>query len=140
MNASVVTPLSLPFDSHVFIVEDNAPKQEEQQGRQRNQTPQNATHTVDFHPLLPAACRAQDLSGQMQLPTASLSFLQRQLGVNRLNQLHNILYIIAQAMPPHPLHRQKLFGRAIMVTEDVAMHLVYYSNMILIKPMPRYLL
>jgi len=76
----------------------------------------------------------------MKLPTASLDFLDRQLSVDKLNWLHNDLYIIAQPMPPRPLHRQKLLGRSIMVTEEVEMHLVYYSNNILIKPMPRYLL
>src|SRR5437764_730142 len=139
MSAPVVTHLPLPFDPHVFMVRDNTPKPEEEQPQLLKQNPPNAAHAVDFAPLLPAAYRAQDNSGQMQLPIASLDFLQRELSVDKLNQLHNHLYIIAQAMPPHPLQRQKLFGRGIMVTDNVAMHLVYYSNNILIKPMPRYL-
>jgi hypothetical protein len=141
MNALVVTRLKLPFDSHVFTVENKEPSKEDQQQQlQPNQNPQNAAKLVDFSPLLPAACRAPDHSDSMQLPVVDLAFLQRQLSVDKLNQLHNNLYLISEPMAPRPLHRQKLLGRGIMVTEEVEMHLVYYSNIILIKPMPRFLL
>lgn len=40
----------------------------------------------------------------------------------------------------NPLHRQKVKGREIIVTEDPRLHLVWIHDRIFIKPLPRYLL
>ncbi|EON65746.1 hypothetical protein W97_04985 [Coniosporium apollinis CBS 100218] len=40
----------------------------------------------------------------------------------------------------NPLHRQKVKGREIVVTEDPRLHLVWIHDRIFIKPLPRYLL
>ncbi|KAK4118768.1 hypothetical protein N657DRAFT_667027 [Parathielavia appendiculata] len=39
-----------------------------------------------------------------------------------------------------PLHRQRIKGREILVTEDPRLHLVWIHDRIFIKPIPRYLL
>ncbi|EDN97567.1 hypothetical protein SS1G_12419 [Sclerotinia sclerotiorum 1980 UF-70] len=39
-----------------------------------------------------------------------------------------------------PLHRQKVKGRDIVITEDPRLHLVWYHDRIFIKPLPKYLL
>ncbi|KUL81415.1 hypothetical protein ZTR_10223, partial [Talaromyces verruculosus] len=38
-----------------------------------------------------------------------------------------------------PLHRQKVKGRQIVITEDPRLHLVWIDNRIFLKPLPRYL-
>ncbi|KAK4991375.1 hypothetical protein LTR66_006560 [Elasticomyces elasticus] len=40
----------------------------------------------------------------------------------------------------NPLHRQRVKGREIVVTEDPRLHLVWIHDRIFIKPLPRYLL
>lgn len=40
----------------------------------------------------------------------------------------------------NPLHRQKVKGRNIIITEEPRLHLVWIYNRIFIKPLPRYLL
>lgn len=39
-----------------------------------------------------------------------------------------------------PLHKQRIKGREIMITEDPRLHLVWIHNRVFIKPIPRYLL
>ncbi|KAL8393542.1 hypothetical protein RB595_003328 [Gaeumannomyces hyphopodioides] len=39
-----------------------------------------------------------------------------------------------------PLHRQKIKGRDILITEDPRLHLVWIHDRIFVKPIPRYLL
>jgi hypothetical protein len=38
------------------------------------------------------------------------------------------------------LHRQRVKGREVIVTEEPRLHLVWIHNRIFIKPLPRYLL
>jgi len=40
----------------------------------------------------------------------------------------------------NPLHRQRVKGREIVITEEPRLHLVWYHDRIYIKPLPRYLL
>jgi hypothetical protein len=40
----------------------------------------------------------------------------------------------------NPLHRQRIKGREIIVTEEPRLHLVWYHDRIFIKPLPKYLL
>ncbi|KAF1952143.1 hypothetical protein CC80DRAFT_538356 [Byssothecium circinans] len=40
----------------------------------------------------------------------------------------------------NPLHRQRVKGREIVVTEEPRLHLVWIHNRIFVKPLPRYLL
>ncbi|KAH8696949.1 hypothetical protein GQ44DRAFT_744375 [Phaeosphaeriaceae sp. PMI808] len=40
----------------------------------------------------------------------------------------------------NPLHRQRVKGREIIITEEPRLHLVWIHNRIFIKPLPRYLL
>lgn len=43
-------------------------------------------------------------------------------------------------MPPRPLHLQRIKMRETFVTEQMDLHLVWYSKRIYIKPIPRFLL
>lgn len=39
-----------------------------------------------------------------------------------------------------PLHRQRVKGREIIITEDPRLHLIWYHDRIFIKPLPKYIL
>jgi hypothetical protein len=58
----------------------------------------------------------------------------------RLNVIHQHLWLAGLPNAARPLHRQKLLGRNISVTEDPDEHLVWFENQIFIKPLPDFLL
>lgn len=58
----------------------------------------------------------------------------------RLNAIHHLLWLAGLPNAARPLHRQKLLGRSILVTEDPDEHLVWFEAQIFVKPLPEYLL
>lgn len=58
----------------------------------------------------------------------------------RLNDIHQHLWLAGLPNAARPLHRQKLIGRTILVTEDSDEHLVWFEAQIFIKPLPDFLL
>jgi hypothetical protein len=58
----------------------------------------------------------------------------------RLNAIHQHLWLAGLPNAARPLHRQKLLGRNISVTEDPDEHLVWFETQIFIKPLPDFLL
>ncbi|KAL6722061.1 hypothetical protein ACLMJK_001166 [Lecanora helva] len=91
-----------------------------------------------FDDLLPASQRTWD--DDIQSPTASMEFLKKELGVDRLNDIHQWLWLVGRPMPPRPLHYQKAVGRNIIVHEQIDLHLTWNEQSIFLKPIPRYLL
>lgn len=87
--------------------------------------------------LLPATSRVQD---DIVIPQSDTEFLERELLVKRLNDIHDLLWICGRPMPPRPLHHQRLLSRDIVICEDVALHMVWWRNRIFLKPLPPYLL
>ncbi|KAF2261461.1 hypothetical protein CC78DRAFT_427131, partial [Lojkania enalia] len=66
--------------------------------------------------------------------------LRADLSVDRLNQLHAHLWWTGIPQAARPLHRQKMWGRQITVTEQADLHLLWVDDHIFIKPLPTYLL
>ncbi|USP74944.1 hypothetical protein yc1106_02218 [Curvularia clavata] len=73
-------------------------------------------------------------------PTKSpVEFLSLDLRTPRLNAIHRYLWLAGLPNAARPLHRQKLLGRSILVTEDPSEHLVWFESHIFVKPLPDYL-
>ncbi|KAF2814950.1 uncharacterized protein BDZ99DRAFT_458909 [Mytilinidion resinicola] len=66
--------------------------------------------------------------------------LALELKTLRLNDIHQHLWLAGLPTAARPLHRQKLLGRNILVTEDPDEHLVWFESDIFIKPLPDFLL
>ncbi|KAK1691275.1 hypothetical protein BDP55DRAFT_700766 [Colletotrichum godetiae] len=89
--------------------------------------------------LLPASERTP--SGNLSAPAERVSeWLDRELNLHRLTDLFDSLWFAGRPMPPHPLHLQRFFGREIVVTEHMDLHLVWGGGRTFMKPLPRYLL
>ncbi|KAI9933585.1 hypothetical protein ASPWEDRAFT_30422 [Aspergillus wentii DTO 134E9] len=69
-------------------------------------------------------------------------FLSDQLLTPRLNELYPIFWMVATRKSDHiyALHHQIVRGRDIIPSEDPGLHLIWYYDIIYVKPMPRYLL
>ena len=70
------------------------------------------------------------------------TFLRREFDLADLERLAPRLWMMTMQSSSNisPLHRQRVKGREVIVTEDPRLHLVWYYNRIYIKPLPRYLL
>lgn len=67
-------------------------------------------------------------------------FLQKDLDLSRLNKVHSHLWMCGRPMRARPLHRYKMYGYEIFGTQQMDLHLLQYSNKLLVKPLPEYLL
>lgn len=67
-------------------------------------------------------------------------YMDWDLKTPRLNDIHEYLWLAGLPSAARPLHRQKVLGRSITITEDTDEHLVWFENQIFIKPLPDYLL
>jgi hypothetical protein len=92
---------------------------------------------------IPAAYHGRE-HGQRVLCTIEednfLSWLQHDLEVSRLNQIHKHLWMVGLPQICRTLHEQVMIGREIVITERADLHLVWFNNTIFIKPLPDYLL
>ncbi|KAF7502177.1 hypothetical protein GJ744_006773 [Endocarpon pusillum] len=67
-------------------------------------------------------------------------YLTLDLQTPKLNAIHQHLWLAGLSSAARPLHRQKLLGRILLVTEDPNEHLVWFETQLFIKPLPDYLL
>lgn len=67
-------------------------------------------------------------------------FLEQDLDVSRLNRIHEYLWMAGRPLDARTLVKQRMMGYAITVTEQADLHLLKYTDRILIKPLPEYLL
>ena len=67
-------------------------------------------------------------------------YLHVDLKTPRINAIHHHLWLAGLPDAARPLHRQRLLGRSIFVTEDPDEHLVWFEAQIFVKPLPVYLL
>ncbi|KAL9071597.1 MAG: hypothetical protein Q9161_004164 [Pseudevernia consocians] len=69
-------------------------------------------------------------------------FLRAELETPILDELFPHLWLVGAQSSERvdPLHRQKIKGRRVVITEDPKLHLVWYSDAIYIKPIPQCLL
>ncbi|KAF2137734.1 uncharacterized protein K452DRAFT_329087 [Aplosporella prunicola CBS 121167] len=68
------------------------------------------------------------------------SYLYAQLETQKVNAVHQHLWLAGLPRPARPLHRQQVLQRAITIAEDPNQHLVWHESCIYIKPLPPYLL
>lgn len=84
------------------------------------------------------------LPGHPQIPLSndSLQFLNNELLTPDLDVLSPHLWLVATQRSNHvsALHHQLVRGRAIVITEDPKLHLLWIDNRVYIKPLPSYLL
>ncbi|KAF7915833.1 uncharacterized protein EAE98_010913 [Botrytis deweyae] len=69
-------------------------------------------------------------------------FLKQEFLLKDLDEISPYLWMMSKhdSRSISPLHRQKVKGRDIVITEDPRLHLVWYHDRIFIKPLPKYLL
>jgi hypothetical protein len=70
------------------------------------------------------------------------AFLADDLECKELDQMSDRLWLMSTQSSANisQLHRQRVKGREIMLTEEPKLHLIWFYDKIHIKPMPRYLL
>jgi hypothetical protein len=94
----------------------------------------------------PGAAQSETLPGQPSIPLKDLDrtkkFLHDDLWSEDLDRMAPRLWIMTTLSSANinPLHRQRVKGREIIITEEARLHLVWIHDRIFIKPIPRYLL
>ena len=97
-----------------------------------------APTTLPLHPTFPAIVFQGDhFLRPRRTPGA---YLDLDLKTPRLDSIHQHLWLAGLPNAARPLHRQKLIGRSIVITEDPDEHLVWFEAQIFIKPLPDFLL
>ena len=94
--------------------------------------------TTTYDDLLPASRHTPN--DEVEIPALTIDFLGQELGVRRLNEIHDWLWLAGRPMPPRPLYRQKVLGREIIIHELIDFHLVWDERRVFLKPIPGYLL
>ena len=67
------------------------------------------------------------------------TFLQDDLDLNRLNRIHDYLWLAGRPMAARPLHRYRLIGYDILGTQQMDLHLIKHQgspNKLWVKPLP----
>src|SRR5579862_755325 len=75
--------------------------------------------------------------------TAKLcKFLHQEFNLVDLERMAPRLWLMSMQSSKNisPLHRQKVKGRDIIITEEPRLHLIWYYDRIFLKPLPKYLL
>jgi hypothetical protein len=94
----------------------------------------------------PGTSQSQTLPGQPSIPFGdhirTTQFIEDDLWPHDLETMAPHLWIMTtfSSANINPLHRQRVKGREIIVTEDARLHLVWIHDRIFVKPIPRYLL
>jgi hypothetical protein len=70
------------------------------------------------------------------------NFLNHEFDLRDLGRMSSRLWMMSMQSSANvsALHRQKVKGRNIIITEDACLHLIWYYDRIFIKPLPKYLL
>ncbi|KZM21242.1 uncharacterized protein EKO05_0011542 [Ascochyta rabiei] len=67
------------------------------------------------------------------------AFLREDLDLSRLNTIHAHLWMAGRPMRARPLHRYNMYGYEVLGTQQMDLHLLRFSNKLLVKPLPEYL-
>lgn len=67
-------------------------------------------------------------------------FLEQDLDLSRLNRIHGHLWMAGRPMRARPLHRYRMLGLDVLYTQQMDLHLLKFSNKIIIKPLPEWIL
>jgi hypothetical protein len=75
-------------------------------------------------------------------PSRMTQFLENEFWAQDLETLAPNLWVMSTPLSTNvnPLHRQRVKGREIVVTEEPRLHLVWFHDRIFIKPLPKYIL
>jgi len=74
-------------------------------------------------------------------PNANIqAFLKKDFDISRLDKVYDLLWWAGRQVPPRPLHRLKMLGRKIAITEQADLHLVWSVESFFVKPLPDFLL
>jgi len=75
-------------------------------------------------------------------PESLWTYLRASLLTTKLNTLAPHLWLVAtqSSSSISPLHKQKILGREIILTDTTDLHLIWHYSRIFLKPLPRYLL
>lgn len=118
-----------PFSKSVALANDELPSLK---------NALNASSSTRYSALLPAMSFAE--ADTTLIPEDDIpKFVSIDLDVERLNYIHERLWLAGRAMNYKPLHRQKMMNREIVITEQTDLHLTWANSTIFIKPFPRYL-
>lgn len=98
-------------------------------------TPTSAQDALDSLPTLAGRGNATFLAAD-----DVTRFLDEDLDLSRLNAIHTHLWMAGRPMRARPLHRYKMYGYEILGTQQMDLHLLRFSNKLLVKPLPAYLL
>lgn len=78
--------------------------------------------------------------GHLQRVNDIREFVEYDLNLKRLNDIHKHIWLAGLPMCARPLHHQLSIGRNIVLTERADQHLTWLDDRIFIKPLPRYLM
>lgn len=105
---------------------------------------------LDFLPTAPRTPHQPDGSAHLPgYPDLALdnveplvAFLTDELECADLDAIADRLWLMSTQSSGNisPLHRQRVKGREIVITEEPKLHLVWFYNKVYVKPLPRYLL
>ncbi|CAM1500532.1 Fc.00g096940.m01.CDS01 [Cosmosporella sp. VM-42] len=96
------------------------------------------SHNRQLLSLMPASYVTED--DYLTPISFDVNSLKVDLDVEELNEIFSYLHFAGQPVPPDALHHQLLLNRDIFITEEMAVHLVWTTGRIFLKPIPRFLL
>jgi hypothetical protein len=67
-------------------------------------------------------------------------FLKEALNLDRLNRIHGHLWMAGRPMRARPLHRYQMLSFEILHTQQMDLHLLHFSDKLMVKPLPEWLL
>ena len=67
-------------------------------------------------------------------------FLAEDLNLNRLNRIHDHLWMAGRPLRARPLHRYQMMGFDVLYTQQMDLHLLKFSNKLMLKPLPEWML
>jgi len=131
------TPTSTPFNH------GNSPFAHHRDGLPPTTAPSVPPNLLPTLNPLPAVYR--DRSHSLQIidekdEDSIHRYLEWELKVPRLNEIHDYLWLAGRPMCARPLHRQAMLGRELVVTEQVDLHMIRQESRIFLKPLPEFLL
>lgn len=90
---------------------------------------------------LPANFRIAHEGHVLVQPSADLdTFIEHDLSIKRIDIILQYLWLAGRPYPPRPLSVQTVLNRTTVPTNEASLHLVWASDKIYLKPLPRYIL
>ncbi|KAG5810513.1 hypothetical protein H9Q74_005787 [Fusarium xylarioides] len=90
--------------------------------------------------VLPAVYTSRGKLHRLDFKYGVKTYLQVELDVSRLNEIHNQLWMVGKPMPGRPLHQHLVYGRKIVCAKQADLHLLWDDYRLFVKPCPDYLL